>query len=303
MVLKTGGAGETANVRNTLADPTHREDKKSVAKLDTGAARRAAAKVRAMWSPPRASVEVSGVLSDRSFGTRGRPQPSEGGAAANRQKQSKKETRVHQTKNDRGRVEAYDQETGQKNKLLLDAEPAPPADFHALPNFTADWICCDVSGDWEEYLYILGVPEMERKMSKARNFGKGHEEQHITHARDKQSILIRNPLKTMSYTTGGDANADASRKVDQPEPQMMVINGKPHSLKYAVANQGMSEGAATLAWEGKSLVMRGSFQLNGVEEKYMIKRSLVDEQHMIVELFCKHVVASRTFIWRSEYIY
>ena len=43
----------------------------------------------------------------------GRPQPIEG---AGRQKQTKKETRVHQIKNDRGRVEVYDQETGQKNK-------------------------------------------------------------------------------------------------------------------------------------------------------------------------------------------
>lgn len=168
----------------------------------------------------------------------------------------------------------------------MEASPLPkPEKVRDLPDFSYHWICTDVSGEWDEYLYLLGVPEPQCKLAKARNFGKGHEEQIIELSADKASIKIINPFKVITYTT-----SESPPKAREDVSNTLAINGQPQQLSY-----GGISGSGVLTWEGESLVFRS--KLN--DEDVMIKRYLAPAEYgdlkMIVELRVAHVLAKRIY--------
>jgi len=241
-----------------------------------------------------AELAFSGIYSDRTHGHRGRPFDADHklkplNSSPTQTPQKLKPEHKSKVIDARGRLKWKDDEARKLNKRVIDAKPLPkPEKIRELPDFSRHWICTDVSGEWDEYLYLLGVPEPQCKLAKARNFGKGHEEQIINLSVDKSSITITNPFKVVTYTTSESA-ADKI-KAHEDVSNTLTINGELQQLSY-----GGIMGSGVLSWEGESLVFRS--KLN--EEDVMIKRYFAPAEYgavkMIVELRVAHVLAKRVY--------
>ena len=240
-------------------------------------------------TPPRAEIEISGIATDRTYGSRGRPIAKPVAAAKpttdedpEEAKKDGKEALRTTVIDPRGRLQWKDDEIREKNAELLRKPPAPPETYQYIPNFTGHWICSGATGEWDEFLYLLGVPEFERKIARARKWGTGHEQQLISMNHAKTTISISNvsppvhlviapngDLSQMVKVSEPEEGADASfnlknphksrrrisfQSADENEPKSSVsfaINGKEQEMTY-----GSVKGQGIIAWEGKALTTR-----------------------------------------------
>ena len=92
----------------------------------------------------------------------------------------KMEEKAKKTEEKGGRLKWKDDATQERNQKLLEEQPPPPASYGSLPNLSGDWVVDNVTGDWDELLKLLKVPEFTRKMAKSRRYGVGCAEQSIT---------------------------------------------------------------------------------------------------------------------------
>lgn len=155
---------------------------------------------------------------------------------------------------DNGKRKAWvDEEVRKKNAARMEAEaekPAPPA---YRPTFNGEWVCTGVQGDWDEFLRLMGLPEFQRKLAKARQWGVGVAEQRIFLPPDKSRIELHNHTKVPAYTTYTDEEADENgvRPDSFSESIVYRIDGNHQEMAYA----GL-KGVGSLAWEGTELVAR-----------------------------------------------
>lgn len=124
------------------------------------------------------------------------------------------------------------------------------------PNFSGHWICTGATGEWDEYLYMLQVPEFQRKIAKSRQYGKGHAEQLITMKNNKNSMSVSNFSPKLSFTVSDIAAAESDPVAAKTEtkPSSVVdleIDGTAQQLKF-----GEVQGTGTLSWEGAAIVAR-----------------------------------------------
>ena len=155
-----------------------------------------------------------------------------------------------------------DEEQTKRNLAMWNAEPLKPEVLTRLPNFSGEWMCSATSGDWDEFLYLLNVPEFKRKLAKARKWGVRHSEQKIV-CPNKHQIQITNHYGKMEYTTnagdpkappssdGAAESADAAKPASSTPDMMLDINGAPQKIVY----EGQ-KGSGVLRWEGTKLVTR-----------------------------------------------
>ena len=183
-----------------------------------------------------------------------------------RSKTKKNDMQDNKVTNVRGRTMWKDEEQKKRNMDMWNNPPDKPATQSRLPNFTGDWMCSAAHGDWDEFLFLLDVPEFTRKLAKARKWGVRHSEQKISMP-TKQAIQIGNHQEKLEYTTnkaglkarkkpgeeGEEALIDASfrNRAAMAETVTLQINDKPQTITY----EGYS-GEGILRWEGTKLVTR-----------------------------------------------
>ena len=183
----------------------------------------------------------------------------------------------------RGRLILKDEQQKKVNDQIFATAPRPPERQTRLPNFTGDWMCSATSGDWDEFLYLLDVPEFTRKLAKARKWGVKHSQQKIVGS-NKTSIQIYNHYQKLNFSAsssspkkgmeapptkaapadGGaskgvkfSATDDSGKQVTSKEGDVL---GDPVSLNIDGAEQTITyegfKGQGVVRWEGAALVTR-----------------------------------------------
>jgi len=112
----------------------------------------------------------SGSFTDRTHGAKGRPQGKLGKGEGNRPKKvggEKPKQSVAESfgmpkkRNHDGKYGDYP--PSQNFELMPEYEKPPPAPTADLPNFSGNWLCGAVNGQWKEFLEINGVESWKIK--------------------------------------------------------------------------------------------------------------------------------------------
>ena len=111
------------------------------------------------WAEP----EWSGSATDRPSGSQGQPTASKDAGAGGKKGPNLEKSSVEMV----GGV-VFDRE-----EIWREMQPAKAAPTYELPDLSGRWKCINVSGDWDAYLKLEGVPIMQRNMAKAMAYGKG----------------------------------------------------------------------------------------------------------------------------------
>lgn len=283
-------------------------------KMDAKLAKHKADTIKFMLNtPPPATVEVTGIYTDRTHGAKGRPLAGEGVSVAKGRQSAaaatgpgaggaKQDALISNIGDERGRIQWQDDEMKRINKAIFDAAPLPPGQPNEIPSFTGDWVCSTVSGDWDEFLYLLEVPEFQRKLAKSRKWGKGTAQQKIEMKEHKTMMSIGTCSPKLTFTVGGVQDSKPKDKKELPVMTSeieLAIDGKPQDLKF-----GDVQGKGTLQWEGSALIARLKVGVGGQEHSCFIKRTLRPEfiggPAMVLEVRMQHVKALREFRLQSE---
>jgi hypothetical protein len=190
---------------------------------------------------------------------------------------AKQDALISNIGDERGRIQWQDDEMKRVNKAIFDAAPLPPGQPNEIPSFTGDWVCSTVSGDWDEFLYLLEVPEFQRKLAKSRKWGKGTAQQKIEMKEHKTMMSIGTCSPKLTFTVGGVQDSKPKDKKELPVMTSeieLAIDGKPQDLKF-----GDVQGKGTLQWEGSALIARLKVGVGGQE--HSVCTSWLNSSHCI----------------------